>query len=178
MSKWHIEQRREDPTSQDITTFLCHKDRGDIMSDCLLEYEDRKPFFDAGPCGSIVIGGLGLGIIIEELLDEECVNDISVIEIDQEVIDLISYKFEDEDRVTIYKGDARNFDISQLSNMPDFVYLDIWDDDLGTSYQDRLDAFNYWMQQCEKCSNNKTVFVWAFDRSKRHAEKRVARNHK
>lgn len=167
MSDWYIEKRKEDPMTNKVTTFLCHKTRGDIMSDCELEFEDRKEFFNANPCGEIIVGGLGLGVVSKELLKLDCVTGITIIEKEQEVIDLVSQEFENETRVSIVKGDARSY-IPESS--PDFVYMDIWDDDLDISYQDRLDTKSHWEKLCENC------FLWAMDRSERHAFRRIRGN--
>ena len=160
MSNWFIDKRQEDPNDERITTFLVHKKRGDIMSDCDLEMDDMLPFLNINPYGNIVVGGLGLGLIIDELLKLEKVDNIYVVEIDDEVIGLTSHKYDDNEKVTIAKGDARDFDLSQVPFDIDFVYMDIWDNDLGDTYEDRLEVCQHWGGICKEC------FSWAKDRSK------------
>jgi hypothetical protein len=168
MNNWYIEKRMEDPSSKKETTFLCHRDRGDIMSDCDLEYEDRRDFFRSGPHGFIVVGGLGLGVVVDELLEIDSVEHVFIVEIDSEVIGLTGGKYKDNKRVTIIHADARDFDLGRLPKTPDYIYMDIWDDDLGTSYEERVDACRHWGGVCTEC------FSWAIDRSRRDFNKRVA----
>jgi len=168
MNNWYIEKRREDPFSKQETTFLCHKERGDIMSDCPLEYEDRRDFFKSNPHGFIVVGGLGLGVVVDELLEIDSVDHIFIVEIDSEVINLTGGKYKDNQKVTIVHADVRDFDLDILPETPSSIYMDIWDDDLGTSYEERVDVCKHWGGVCTEC------FSWAIDRSRRDFNKRVA----
>lgn len=138
---------------------LFHISRGIVMSHCEFELEDMQEFLSARPFGHIVIGGLGLGLVIDKLVDFPTVETITVIEIDQEIIDLVSDKYKDNPKVTVILGDVRNFDGKQLKNVPDYVYLDIWDTDSAKEYEDRVETLVHWRKYCSQC------FVWAMKRS-------------
>ena len=162
MNNWEIHQREEDGV---MITVLHHRVRGDVMTDCELEMDDMKPFLESNPSGNIAVGGLGLGLIIDKLLVMDGVENIYVVEEQQEVIDLTSPKYTSEDRVTIVKGDARTFDLSKIPYEIDVVYMDIWDNDLGDTFEDRLEVCKHWGNTCKDC------FSWALDRSRENYKK-------
>ena len=159
--KWSIKTEKEeyfDGEKSDIR-MLIHEDRGIIMSDSEFELDDQEEFLSSNPHGHIVIGGLGLGVIVDRLLKRKEVLSIEVIEIDTDVIDLMEEKFSPNKRVSIIHGDALSYDFSNLEKNPDYIYLDIWDGDAGESYEERVSTKQYWKQICDN------VFVWALDRS-------------
>lgn len=159
--KWSIKTETEeyfDGSKSDIK-MLVHEDRGIIMSDSEFELDDQEEFLSSNPGGHIVIGGLGLGIIVDRLLKRSDVLFIEAIEIDRDIIDLMGEKFVGNNRVSVIQGDVRDFAFSKLERTPDYVFLDIWDGDAGDSYEERISTKQYWEQICSN------VFVWALDRS-------------
>jgi len=159
--KWSVKTEKEEyfgGEKSDIR-MLIHEDRGIIMSDSEFELDDQEEFLSSNPYGHIVIGGLGLGVIVDRLLKRREVLSIEVIEIDTDVIDLIEEKFYLNKKVSIICGDARSYDFSKLEKNPNYVFLDIWDGDDGDSYKERVSAKQYWEQICSN------VFVWALNRS-------------
>ena len=170
MSKWHVITDASDLRSIEshnggfpCSIALVHEERGVIMSDADFELEDMREFFDSKPNGHVLVAGLGLGIVIDLLLEND-VSLISVIEIDSEVIEKTGPKYEDNPRVEIIHDDAKVFNISSLKTPPNYIYLDIWDS--CDEYQDRLDLLKKYSSFCEN------VFIWAMDRSEQiHSKK-------
>ena len=130
-----------------------------VMSDNLMEIEDQEEFLGVAE-GHIVIGGLGLGIITLRLLKKKGIKSITVIEIDQDVIDLVSPRLTSYPEVSVVQGDVRNFNCNILKFSPDYVYMDIWDNACRSSLQDRISVLNHWKQCCKHC------FAWALERSR------------
>jgi hypothetical protein len=76
-------------------TQLIHADRGIIMSDTIAEIEDCRIFYRRA-YGRVLIHGLGLGCLLQALLLKDNVEHIDVVEIDQDVIDLVSPHFSED----------------------------------------------------------------------------------
>lgn len=80
--------------------------------------------------GNVLIAGLGIGLLPASLADKESVTSITIIELEQEVIDLVEPLFranvKNADKIKIIKADAYDYP-NQYSGEPyDYVYLDIW----------------------------------------------------
>lgn len=59
-----------------------------VMSDTPAELDDHyEPVYEAG--GNCLIAGLGLGVVAEACLRKEAVEKVTIIELEQEVIDLV-----------------------------------------------------------------------------------------
>lgn len=69
-------------------TKLTCKGRGVVMSDTTAERRDHYPFVTAAK-GHCLINGLGLGMCLAAALKKDEVDFVTVVEIDQDVIDLV-----------------------------------------------------------------------------------------
>lgn len=96
-----------------------------IMSNTPDEIRDHMSFIYEAT-GHVLIHGLGLGVIIEAIKDK--VDHITVIEIDQDVIDLVGphYKAMLGDKIDIICADAMVWK-SPKGAVYDAVWHDIWD---------------------------------------------------
>ena len=65
-------------------TFL-YKDDVRIMQDTTKEYTEHQPLWD-GATGDVLIGGLGLGLVHQKLIDNPNVTSVTVVEKYQDVI--------------------------------------------------------------------------------------------
>jgi hypothetical protein len=100
-----------------------------VMSNTPDEINDARYFINHAK-GSILINGLGLGVVVKALLLNPEVTDITVIEISQDVIDLVAPTYLSDSRLTIIHADA--FDYKPPKNkMYDAVWHDIWDNICG-----------------------------------------------
>lgn len=80
--------------------------------------------------GHVIITGLGLGIIPCWLAKQDKIKSITIIELNQDVIDLVWKHLEQENlknngcKISLIKGDARNF---KTDFVFDVAWHDIWD---------------------------------------------------
>src|SRR5512135_3511517 len=75
-----------------------------IMSDTPDEIRDFSHFVNRAT-GSILINGLGLGLVVQALLDKPLISEITVIEISNDVIQLV-HPYIADPRLTVYEEDA------------------------------------------------------------------------
>lgn len=86
--------------------------------------------------GKVLIGGLGIGLIILPLLENENVEHITVIEKSQDVIDLVNSQLNlPKDKVTVICDDVYNFQVEGHYNC---IYMDIWPGISRDIYEDEM----------------------------------------
>lgn len=73
--------------------------------------------------GNVLIGGLGLGYVVEEMAKKQKVTAITVIEISQDVIDLVAPHIV-KSKVQIIKADV--FEFLETCDRYDYIYGDVW----------------------------------------------------
>lgn len=96
-----------------------------VMSDTWDEKRDHSYFVHAAK-GSVLIHGLGLGMVLGAVLAKPDVTEVTVVEIAPEVIELVSHVYQDP-RVTIINADCRMWK-PPVGKRYDAVWHDIWDD--------------------------------------------------
>ena len=77
--------------------------------------------------GSVLVNGLGLGVLLKLLLNKPEVTDITVIENSEDVINLVADTYKDDPRLTIILGDAFTY-TPPKGKRYNAVWHDIWDD--------------------------------------------------
>lgn len=95
-----------------------------IMSNTPDEIRDSLHFIHRAK-GSILINGLGLGVVVKALLEKPQVTDITVIENSEDVLKLCASSYTDP-RLTIIQGDAFAWEPPKGKKY-DAVWHDIWD---------------------------------------------------
>ncbi len=75
--------------------------------------------------GDIIIGGLGIGMIIMAIQDKPEVKSITVIEKNQEVIDIVASQLDFNDKVNVICADVFKWK-PERGVKYDMVYMDIW----------------------------------------------------
>lgn len=107
-------------------TQLTCQGRGIVMSDTPDERQDHyAPVRFAR--GDVLINGLGLGMVLGAVLKKDSVLSVTVVEIDQDVIDLVGPTYTSDPRVTIVNESA--FDYKPPKGIRyGMVWHDIWDD--------------------------------------------------
>jgi hypothetical protein len=109
-----------------------------IMSDTPMEYRENDEFIRS--CfGDVLIGGLGIGMVLMEIQDKECVNTITVIENSQDVIDIVAPQLPLNDKVTIICDDVFTYEPTETY---DTIYLDIWDHINSVIYEREMMPLN------------------------------------
>ena len=107
--------------------FLISKSEGVMMSDYPDEKLTNQNFIDNAH-GDVLIFGLGLGLIVFPLLNEENVHSITIIEKDPELPGMVGpiiEKMDSSSKVRILNGDAFEF-ADKLNDKYDTIYFDIW----------------------------------------------------
>jgi predicted membrane-bound spermidine synthase len=96
-----------------------------MMSDTPMERRSNADFVQVAN-GRVFIAGLGLGMIINAILDKEEVTEVVVIEKYQDVIDLVAPKFNNP-KLKIICADIFEY-LPEKKEKFDTIYFDIWAD--------------------------------------------------
>lgn len=107
-----------------------------IMSDTYMEKRTNSSFC-ANTYGDVLIGGLGIGMIIMAIQDDERVKSITVLEKYQEVIDMITAQLPFNDKVKIICSDVFKWKPEKGQKF-DCIYMDIWKYINSDVYQDEM----------------------------------------
>ncbi len=75
--------------------------------------------------GKVLTTGLGLGILVHELCKNDRVESVTVVELQQDVIDLISKHLPNDSRITIIQDDFWNF-VADDNTAWDTIVVDLW----------------------------------------------------
>ncbi len=131
-------------------TQLIHADRGIIMSDTIAEIEDCRTFYRRA-YGRVLIHGLGLGCLLQALLLKDNIEHVDVVEIDQDVIDLVSPHFSEyikKGRLEIHHGDCLTYKWEKGTKW-DYVWHDIWDNICGDNLPDMKTLHRKFGRRCK-----------------------------
>lgn len=96
-----------------------------IMSNTPDEIRDFGSFIKIAK-GSVLINGLGIGVVLKAILEKQEVTKVIVIEKSRDVIKLSAPTYEKDERVTIINGDAFEYQPPKGERY-DCVWHDIWD---------------------------------------------------
>ena len=96
------------------------------------EIETMKPYINKGK-GHVLVLGLGMGYVPFMLSLKNCVSEITIIEKDQNIIDLfngfIYPHFPNKEKIEIIKGDAVEYvSKNQKQGTYDYIFADLWHD--------------------------------------------------
>lgn len=106
--------------------------------------------------GVVLVGGLGLGYIVEQLAVKESVTDIIVIESSQEVIDLVWPHIDTKGKGQIIKADLFEY-LNTFDGNIDYMYLDIHPD---TSYRSLIRHIEPLRTLGERLISPDKVLMW------------------
>ena len=95
-----------------------------VMSDTNIEKNTNREFCSKA-YGDIIIGGLGIGMIIMAIQDKPEVKSITVIEKNQEVIDMVASQLDFNEKVNIICADVFEWK-PERGVKYDMAYMDIW----------------------------------------------------
>lgn len=85
-------------------TFLFHNNFGLVMQDTFHEYEEHQSLWEAAT-GDVLIGGLGIGLVNHELIQNPNITSVTIIEKNQEVIDLVWEHCPKDERFSVICAD-------------------------------------------------------------------------
>jgi spermidine synthase len=132
-----------------------------VMSNTPDEIRDFSYFLRQAH-GSVLINGLGLGVLVQALIDKPEVKQITIIEKSQDVLNLVASHYEKSNKVTIIHADA--FDYKPPKDVRyNAVWHDIWDficadnpKEMGTLHRKYGRIADYQESWCkEECKRQK-----------------------
>ena len=89
---------------QDTYTCLIVDGIDTVMQDTQHEYAEHQPLWD-NATGDVLIGGLGIGFVNQKLMDNPDVTSVTIIEKNQEVIDMVWGHCPKDDTFTLIHAD-------------------------------------------------------------------------
>lgn len=107
------------------TEATLHKGRGEVvMEDSARELRRHMPIWKEAR-GRVLVSGLGLGCVVRGLLRNPAVEQITVVELDQQIIDLIWPEFMPLAKCMVLHGDAMTYQWPPGMRF-DYAWHDIW----------------------------------------------------
>jgi hypothetical protein len=94
-----------------------------VMEDSVQELRRHLPIWLTAR-GRVLVTGMGLGCVIRGLQANPRVEHITVVEIDQRILDRIGPEFSADARIRLIHGDARTVDLGQEKF--DYAWHDLW----------------------------------------------------
>lgn len=130
-----------------------------VMSNTPMECNTNKIAYEMAH-GSVLMAGLGMGMILEAVLSKPEVTKVKVIEIDENIIDYVGGYFKDDPRVEIIHGDILKYKPAE-NEFYNYIWLDIWDDInpineldfqiLNQRFKDHCHKMNLWSMDLLGC---------------------------
>lgn len=105
-----------------------------IMSDTPMEHNTNRRILNMAN-GDVLIGGLGIGMILMPLMEKEEVKSITIIEKEQEIIDMVASQLPLNDKVKIINGNIYDNTFPRGTKF-DTIYFDIWNTISTDDYED------------------------------------------
>lgn len=95
-----------------------------VMSNTPMEIRTNSRFMFLAE-GHILINGLGLGMVLVEILKKDSVKSISIIEKNEEVLSLVAPTYQKDKRIKFVNTDALEYK-AEKGIIFDYVWHDIW----------------------------------------------------
>lgn len=140
-----------------------------MMSDVPMEKATNQNFLNNAN-GNVLIGGLGIGLIIFPLLNDESIKSITVVELDKGLIDIVGpiiKEYDINNKVKIINADIfqsiNDFEDSSL----DAIYFDIWPRIIGENFPEMEKLNSLYECKLNKENDNSFMDSWCYD----HCEK-------
>lgn len=148
---------------------LVKKGEGTMMSDTPMERNSNRDFVRKAN-GDVLIFGLGLGLIIMPLLDAEEVTSITVIELHQDLIDLVTpilKKYDHHNKLKVVQGDCFEYHKQvEKGTKFDCVYGDIWIDIDQDNYDEMKALTKVWKYKINRHNHYSFIDHWMKDHLK------------
>lgn len=147
---------------------LIKKQGGVMMSDTPMERNTNKGFLRSAN-GDVLIFGLGLGLIVFPLLEDESVKSITIVELYQDLIDIVQPKIEARDKhgkVKIIQGDCFTHEFPKGQKF-DTIYFDIWIDICSDNYEEQKKLHRRYSKNLNRSNPNHFMDSWMRDHYKR-----------
>jgi len=138
-----------------------------VMSNTPMEYRTNSPIIHRAK-GTVLLNGLGLGMVLTAILEKKEVECVIVVEIDPDVIDLVGTHFADNLKCAFVCEDAFAY-TPPKGQRYDAVWHDIWTDICGNNltemtrlkrkYGKRCDWQGCWSEGMCKRHTNPLLFA-------------------
>jgi hypothetical protein len=158
---------------------LIKKGDGIMMSDTSMERNTNERFIKKAN-GDVLIFGLGLGLIIFPLLNDESVKSITVVELYQDLIDVVKPKIQEKDihnKVNIIRGDCFVNKFPKEKKF-DTIYFDIWIDIIESNYEEQKTLTRMYARHINRENPNFYMDAWMKSYYKKEKEKEKAEEKK
>lgn len=130
-----------------------------VMSNTPMECNTNKIAYEKAR-GSVLMAGLGMGMILEAVLSKPEVTHVRIIEIDKDIIEYVGSFFKADPRVEIIHGDIFKY-IPAIDEFYNYIWLDIWDgihqnnepefQMLNDRFKDHCNEMNLWSMDLLGC---------------------------
>jgi hypothetical protein len=128
----YVLAKKEFPEIEKYTLLVKQGYSYPFMQDSYAEFEEHQWLWD-NASGDVLIGGLGIGMVNEALILKDEVTSVTILEKEQDVIDLVWEHCAKDDRFTLIHTDAETWEIPEGSNW-DTIFLDCWTFDNTTHH--------------------------------------------
>ncbi len=121
---WQMYLNMKDEPYDNHTVLIKDGCKMPIMQDSQAEYNEHQWLWD-NVTGDVLIGGLGIGMIHQALIDNPNVTSVTVIELEQDVVDLVWEHCAKDDSFTLIVADFETWNPPENSSF-DTVWGDTW----------------------------------------------------
>ena len=137
-----------------------------MMSDTLMERRSNSKFINNAN-GRVLIAGLGIGMIIQNIIEKDCVKEIVVIEKYQDVIDLVLPKIK-HPKLKVICSDIFDYEL-EVKDKYDSIYFDIWADICSDNLKDMKTLHKMFKSSLNTNNSKSFIDSWLKDfLQKRH----------
>ena len=158
-------RRENDGQKPGVVMQLRDKAGNIIMSDTEMERRTNQWFVRKSQ-GDVLIGGLGLGMILLAIQDKPEIRSITVVELEQEIIDLVSPQLPLNDKVMIICGDILTWKPPKGIKY-DTIYFDIWNAICEDNYEDMKLLNRRFGRKLNRDNPNCWMSSWRYDEVKK-----------
>lgn len=140
------------------------KTREVVMSDTPMEINTNREFISKAH-GSVLIGGLGIGMVVLAIQDKPEVTKITIIERESEILEMLLPQLPLNNKVSVLKSDIFSFE-PVAGTKYDTIYFDIWNGINGDNYPEMKQLHLRYRKFLSK-SPDKWIGSWRKDDCKR-----------
>jgi len=121
---WERYLMMKNETAEEYTVLTKESCPWPIMQDSYAEYREHQQLWD-NATGDVLIGGLGIGMVHQKLIDNPNVTSVTIIENSQDVIDLVWEHCAKDETFTLITADIETWEIPEDSHW-DYGWFDTW----------------------------------------------------
>lgn len=121
---WQVYLSMKNETHDSHTVLLKAGCDMPIMQDSEAEYNEHQWLWD-NATGDVLIGGLGLGMVHQPLIDNPNVTSVTIVELEQDVVDLVWDDCEKDETFSVVMADFETWTPPEGSSF-DTVWGDTW----------------------------------------------------